>query len=147
MPAPNPYNGEEVLLAIINDQDGTDVLITDVTFGTPQRVEVVLPEVAIRNTMVKITPRVESGLYGIKTFWYNRIHKSELGVITVDRGSATTYVQILPAINDKYGLYMSEDDIIDAALPSLMVGEIVVDLPINPGSLAFYDGDVIATQG
>lgn len=145
MPAPNPYNGEEVLLAIINDQDGTDVLIEDVTFGVPQRAEPTPPEVPVRNTFIKITPKVESGLYGIKTFWYNRIHKSELGVITVNRGSATTYAQILPAINDKYGLYLTVDDIVDAALPSLQVGEITVDLPINPGSFAFYDGTIIVT--
>lgn len=143
MPTPNPYNGEEVLLAIINEQDGTDVLLTDITFGVPQRATGVLP---VRNTFVKITPVVQSGLYGIKTFWYNRIHKSELGVITVDRGEATTYSQLLPAINDKYGLYLTTDDIVDGALPSLQVGEIEVDLPIDPGSFAFYQGDIIVSQ-
>lgn len=143
MPAPDPYNGEEVLLSIVNEQDGTDVLLEDVVFGSPQRATGVLP---VRNTFVKITPQVQSGLYGIKTFWYNRIHKSELGTITVDRGEATTYLQILPAINDKYGLYLTIADIIDGPLPTLQVGEIEVDLPINPNSLAFYDGDIIVSE-
>lgn len=143
MPAPNPYSGEEVLLAIINEQETTNVLITDVTFGTPQRATGALP---VRNTFVKVTPRVESGLYGIKTLWYNRIHKSELGTITIDRDVHTTYSQLLPAINTKYGLYLTVADIIDGPLPSLQVGEIEVDLPINPSSLSFYSGDIIISQ-
>jgi hypothetical protein len=38
------------------------------------------------------------------------------------------------------------DDIVDGPLGTSVVGEITVDLPINPASLFFYSGNVIISE-
>ena len=148
----DPYNAKDVIIEYIRENEGLDVYLTDVDFSNPTRAEptsdpenpgdTILP---LRNTFVKITPKTVSGLYGVKTFHFNRIHISEVGVIEVEKGAATTHAGLLPAINTKYGLYLMPDDIVDQILNPALTGLITVVLQINPNSLTFYDGAVIAT--
>lgn len=144
MPTINPANPKEVILAILNQSSGTSVEVTDVDFSTPQRATGGAP---LRNTRLVISPKANSGYYGNKVIWYNRIHISDLGSITVNKGTATLYSQLIPAINAKYGIYLSIDDIVDGPLPVGQTGEIVVSLPIKSSSLMFYSGAKIITPG
>lgn len=144
MPTINPANPKEVILSILNQSSGTAVEVSDVDFGVPQRATGGAP---LRNTKLVISPKSNSGYYGNKVIWYNRIHISELGTITVNKGTSTLYSQLIPAINTKYGIYLSVDDIVDGPLPVGQSGEIAVTLPINPSSLMFYSGAKIITPG
>lgn len=139
---PDPYNTREVLVDLINANDGLTATVADVTFGDPVRVTDPNPP---RNTRVAITANTESGFYGVKTVHYNRMHISEVGTIEVERGAANSHIALLPAINTKYGLFLTADDIIDQVIPVGETGLITVNLQINPNSLSFYDGAVITT--
>jgi hypothetical protein len=140
MPA-NPYNAREVILERINVDDNLDVTVDDVVFENPVKPTEPLP---IRNTILRIRSLTSSAFYGVKTFHYNRIHIDEVGPMTVERGAANTWAALLPAINEKYGLFMVPEDIIDGNIPVGLTGEIPVTLAISPNSLTWYDGPVIA---
>lgn len=139
---PDPYNPREILVELINADDSLNVTVDDVTFGNPQRVTTPSPQ---RNTRLQITANTESGFYGVKTINYNRMHISEVGTIEVERGAANNHIALLPAINTKYGLFLTAEDIIDQVIPPEQTGLITVVLQINPNSLTFYDGAVITT--
>lgn len=137
----NPYDTKDVICEYIRLNEGIEVYPNEVNFANPVRSEPT--PIPLRNTHVVITPVTSSGLYGKRIFHYNRIHISELGTVTVEKGSATTVYQLLSAINVKYGLYLTEDDVIDQVLSPIITGEIEVDLEIKPTSLAWYAGDII----
>lgn len=139
----DPYNAKDVILERIRLEEGIDVQLDDVEFEDPVRVTDALP---LRNTFVRIRSKTQSDWYGVKTFHYNRIHISEVGVITVERGSANNDIDLLPAVNLKYGLYMVPEDIINKVIPPGSTGEITVSFNINPNSLTWYDGDIIVTE-
>lgn len=140
---PNLRDGKESLLAMVNVMENMNININDVDFSDPVKVTTSNP---IRNTTVKITGKDNSGYYGIKTIWYDRIHISELGTILIDKGAATRYAQLLPAINERYGLFLTDADIVDGPLPVGSTGEISVILPISPTSYKFYAGTVVISQ-
>lgn len=140
---PNLRDGKETLLAIVNVMENMNVNVNDVDFSDPVKVLTANP---VRNTTVKITGKNNSGYYGVKTIWYDRIHISELGTILIDIGSSTRYAQLLPAINEKYGLFLADGDIIDGPLPTGSTGEIEITLPISPTSFKFYDGSIVISQ-
>lgn len=137
----NPYNAKDIICEYIRLNEGIDVQLADVTFSDPVRSEP--SPIPLRNTSITIVPVTSSGLYGRRVFHYNRIHISELGTVTVDKGSATTVYQLLAAINDKYGLYLTEDDVYDQILSPVVTGDIDIDLQIKPTSLIWYAGDII----
>ena len=140
----NLNDAKSVILSVVNQMENTSITVDDVDFGIPQRANGTLP---VRNTKIVLSPKQSSGYYGNKTIWYNRIHISELGPITVQKGTATSMWGLIPAINAKYGIYLSTTDIIDAALPVNQTGEIAVTLNISQASLMFYAGPVIQTPG
>lgn len=140
----DPYNAKEVLLELINLTDGLNAAVADVTFGIPSKVTDPTPP---KNTKILITPKTESGFYGIKTVYYNRIHIGEVGAMSVERDGASSHLALIPALNLKYGLYLTADDIIDKLIPPGDTGLITVVLQINPNSLTWYDGAVIVTTG
>jgi len=140
----DPYNAKDVILEQINNQENLNVQLTDVIFEDPVLATEPNP---LKNTSVKIRSRTESGFYGTKTFHYNRIHIGEAGPISVQRGSANSHFDLIPAINQKYGLYLTTDDIFNEALSPAQTGEITVVLQIKPTSLTWYSGPVIVTSG
>lgn len=110
------------------------------TISDPVRATGLLPR---KNSLVKITPKIESKYYGIKTVWYNRVHVTQLGQISVTRTTETRVVDLLPQINAKYSLLLSESDVINNLLLPSQTGTFFIILPISPTSLMFYDGDFI----
>jgi hypothetical protein len=139
----DPYNTREVLVELINLNDNLNVTVDDVEFGTPVRVTDPNPP---RNTRLQITSKTVSGFYGVKTINYNRMHISEIGTIQVQRGAANNHIALLPAINTKYGLFLTAEDIVDQVIPVGQTGLITVPLEISANSLSFYGGAIIVTS-
>ena len=132
-------DGKAVLLANINSVLGTSYTLDEFDFGTPELVTISSPT---RNSVVRLAPKAVSGYYGTRKVYYNRIHGSELGTISVARGSATSVSGLLTAINEKYGILITSADIYDATLPAAPVGEVevTVALDFRPGSFIYYGG-------
>lgn len=94
-----------------------------------------------------MAPTVISGYYGVKTVFYNRIHGDQLGPIILDYSviaGNTMVSELLPDINDQYGVYIKPSDIIDAPIPPTTPGQPVnISLVFSETSIIFYSGTVI----
>lgn len=134
-------NPRQRILDLINFKNGTNLTQTDVTFSAPE----IPPTVnRIRNTKVFLTPLNGSNFYGVQEVWYNRIHGSALGVISVTKGSAVSIYTLLTAINNAAGILLTSDDVYDATLPAPDAqGKVNVTLNFKPTSLLFYGGAII----
>ena len=106
--------GKAVLLAALNQALGKNFTLAEFTFSDPVAITIPTPT---RNTMIKLAPLAASGYYGVRKVYYNRIHVSELGQIAVSRGAATRVSDLLPQINEKYGVYIQPTDIYDGLPP------------------------------
>ena len=131
--------GKAVLLAALNQALGKNFTLAEFTFSDPVAITIPTPT---RNTMIKLAPLAASGYYGVRKVYYNRIHVSELGQIVVSRGAATRVSDLLPQINEKYGVYIQPTDIYDGLLPAEVPGETEVQITLNfrPSSIIFYGG-------
>lgn len=136
-------DGRSVLLDVINSIEKTNLTLVDVTFSTP---EINLTTDPLRNTRLKIKFNPSSGKIGNMVVNYNRIHKSELPILTVDRVSETSHYELLPVINSVYNLTLTENDINDQPLVDLDP-IVTIDLEISDNSLKFYQGSIINTVG
>lgn len=94
-------------------------------------------DVPDKNTKIKVIGKPNSKYIGIKVLHYNRIPLSQLGVLTVTREDETDVVQLIPKINNKYGLFLSEYDLEENPLFPYEVGEISVNVTVKPTSLIF----------
>ncbi len=135
-------DGKEVLLDSLNFKLSTNFKLEDFDFGLPAAVTTPNPT---HNTVITFGPKAHSGYYGIRKIYYNRVHISELGNISVVKGSATRVSHLLQKINQKYGILITELDIYDAVLPDIPQGqtEIEVLLDFRPTSIVFYGGTKI----
>lgn len=140
--ATTPIDPKLVLLSIINQLDGGAISTADVDFDLPQRATGPTP---LRNTKVRLFPKMTSEYFGSRLFWYNRIHVSEISPIAVNKGTANSYWDLIDEINETYGLFLSTDDIVDTPIPPEQTGLIYLTLDINPNSLMFYGGPLIIT--
>lgn len=98
-----------------------------------------------RNTYIQVTAKLDSRYYGIKTLRYNRIHLTDLPNITVDKTSEVSLYELLPIINSKYGLFLTQFDIEDQDISSEPSGPLVINLNIKNTSLLLYSGTKIVT--
>lgn len=92
-----------------------------------------------KNTKIKIIGKSSSKYIGTRVLYYNRIPLSQLGEIRVTRGSEVSVVDLIPKINNKYGLFLSEHDLVDNPLLGYEIGEFQVNVFIKPTSLIFLD--------
>lgn len=131
--------GKAVLLAALNQALGKNFTLAEFTFSDPEAITIPTPT---RNTVIKLAPLAASGYYGVRKVYYNRIHVSELGQIVVVRGAATRVSDLLPQINEKYGVFIQPTDIYDGLLPAEVPGETEVQITLNfrPSSIIFYGG-------
>lgn len=111
-------------------------------FSAPERAPGALPR---KNTRIKLVPKTDSGFFGMKTIWYNRIHTKSLGLMPVTRTTENSIHDLIPQVNDRYGLQLNEYDLVNFDLAPNQVGNFVFVPPINQTSLMFYDGDYIPT--
>ncbi len=134
--------GHSVLMAAVNQKLGTNYALTEFNFSDPVAVAVPTPT---HNTMIRMVPYVHSGYYGSRKVYYNRIHVTELGQISVVRGNAVNVTDLLAQINEKLGILIKPTDIYDAVLPAAIPGEtsVAVDLNFRETSVIFYGGTKI----
>jgi hypothetical protein len=138
-------DGNVVLLALINAKENTNLVMSDFVFSDPEIPSEINP---IRNTKIKLIPKAASGYYGVKTIYYNRVHLSELGAVTIEKGSAINLVDLLPSINTKYGVYIKPSDVVDYRLPSVGTSQdIVVTLDFTSTSVVFYSSEQMTLEG
>lgn len=137
-------NGKEILLNYVNSQLGYTATLDDFDFGVPERIDF---NGTKYNTKIALAPKANSGYYGVKTIYYNRIHVSELGKIRCVRGTATKVSHLLQQINEKYGILVSLSDIVDKTLPppdpADPTGEVEVEFIFKDSSIVFYSGTYI----
>ena len=134
-------NGKEILLNYVNSQLGYIATLDDFEFGVPERIGF---DGTKYNTKIALAPKANSGYYGVKTIYYNRIHVSELGKIRCVRGTATKVSHLLQQINEKYGILVSPSDIVDNTLPPPdSTGEVEVEFTFKDSSIVFYSGTYI----
>ena len=138
-------DGKTILLDLINQVDSTNLLINQFVFSDP-----IVPtgNAPVRNTYIQLTPLANTGYYGTKTVWYNRIFIGDIGPITIPKGNAVYVSDLLPAINSTYGILLQSSDIVDAILPTTTIGgDVTITLVCSPSSYIFYGGTQITVAG
>jgi hypothetical protein len=116
MPIPE-LNAKNKLISIYNllrSADGQLPLdLEDFNFGTPE------PYVGLRspkNTRISLIPKDSASIYGRSLLYYNRIDLSTLEAFSVVKGTATTVLGLLSAINEELGIELEDFDVEEAAL-------------------------------
>ena len=72
-----------------------------------------------RNTRLILDAPLESSVVGRTTIYYNRIDMAaSLTGLIVSKGSATTLIELLPALSEIIGVQLSANDVVPAALPA-----------------------------
>lgn len=111
---------EEILVDLINkDNPGAALTTAAVSFKIPSR----LPEGSARNTEVVVYAKRGSGMRGEVRVWYNRldiakvIHDVEESPV-IELGTAARVRDLIPEINERFGINLTSDDYIDASLPA-----------------------------
>lgn len=133
-------NPDKIVLDLINHDNETNLLLTDVTFGTPVKSD---PEVNELEVTLRVNAANGSIYSGYQDVIYNRVRMSftvenEPG-LQIEIGEETTVHDLLPALNNAYGVQFTTDDLVDGAIPSLSPGDSAkLTLQAKPGSLVFY---------
>lgn len=135
------YSGKQILLGYYNRVNRKNLTVYDVQFGLPSRVETVGTNF---NTTIRMYPNIGTPYFGSPRLDYDRIHVSQLGVIVVPKGLAVRVHDLLPVINNKYNINLTEDDV-ENDLLAAGSGNVTIALRIKPESVLFYDGAVIYT--
>lgn len=98
-----------------------------------------------KNTKIFVTAKIDSPYFGRKTLRYNRIHDTDLPALTVEKTTETTLYQLIPLINQQYGLFINNQDIEDQDITAEPAGPFTPVLVVKPTSLIFYSGTKIIT--
>lgn len=113
---------------------------THFEFDDPLRLDI-LP--TSRNTKIHVTAKITSEYFGRKTMRYNRIHNTDIPAITVNKTTENTLYDLLPVINQKYGLFINDQDVEDIDISAVPPGPHSPILTIKSTSLIFYSGTKI----
>lgn len=144
-------DGHAILLELLSQKDSTQYSLNDYVFSEPfalmgqdavvavERDENNQPITIVRNTRIFLTPKASTGYYGPRVIYYDRVHLSDLGAITLIKGDTTTIYGAITKINQKYGLGITQDDIEDGPLPEANEDGVVgLTLTFKPTSVIFY---------
>jgi hypothetical protein len=107
----------EILLEEINRRNGGVFIREDLSFGYPD-----VTEEFERNTTLLVTATKDSPYEGSQRIWYDRVGMTETfqeqGVeeVLIDARGASTVHELIPAINETYGLNLGPQDLQDAEL-------------------------------
>ena len=130
---------EQLVIELINKDNGTSIKLGDLTFGVPE----LLPT-GKHNSRVLATATPGSYYSGSVKINYNRIDISK-----IVRGRSTLFnirnekllSELIPAIDERFELRLTPNDYIDTALPTFAANipdeEKTVELVANPKSLVF----------
>lgn len=107
-----------LVLDLINEKNsGANLELGKVKLGTPVPIT---EEDADRNTSLEVTARKNSGYIGKQDVTYDRLEgvplfRNVTAYLDVKLPKTTT--DLLPTLNSQYGLQITEDDIVPAAIP------------------------------
>jgi len=108
-----------LVLDFINEKNsGANLDLSKIILGTP--VENTGDDKADRNTAMDVKARKNSGYIGDQGVTYNRLDGEKLFLnVTayIDVKTPKTTTDLLPKLNEQYGLKLTEDDIVPAAIP------------------------------
>ncbi len=134
---------KELLIDLVNLNWKTNYTSAQVDFENLE----IMPADAQLNTGITIKPiGTGSPLKAARQIYYDRVHLAVLaakftgpnGVLDLeDQGYLTTH-DLLPAINEALGTGMTEDDIVDAALPTSGPYPRGVVIHAKPTSLVYF---------
>lgn len=131
------------LLAAINAQNGTTYTLDEYDFTDPVAITgIPTPQY---NTSIKLGPKAATGMIGFKTIYYNRIHISEIGPLTIRYQNEHYLTELLPRLSDKYGIPLTVDDVYEQVIlpPVAPATDISVTLNFKETSIAYYGGSFI----
>lgn len=121
-PVLNIYQSHaQVLLDKFNLANSLNLTLDDFTVGNPS---IYIPSApgAKENTKVVFTPLASASYYNNFSIYYARMDVAAiLGnlAVSVPRETATTLVELLPSINELFGINLLAEDIIDQSLPAV----------------------------
>lgn len=140
----SPGSGPAALLKIVNIRENKNYSLSDVEFSLP---EINTEQNPVRNTKVTMYFLPGSGYLGKRVIYYNRIHSSALPALTVLRGTATTFYELIPVLNSTHNLRLNQDDIVDGPLPDVVSSEVTVTLNFSVSSYLYYSTTEVVTVG
>lgn len=103
-----------------------------------------------QNTKITLEPKVESGYYNTKDFYYRRMDFSFLDTtrVTIHPGLATKLSQLIDDINTKYGVRITSSDYYDADIVTdPATGRKSVKIQARPESLLFIGTHTLQLGG
>lgn len=109
----------DILIQQVNIENNTELLASDFLFSPPRTAELLFSDI---NTAVTINPKVTSGYYGSKDIYYKRLNVTDIITnrnIYIARGTATKLSELIPQINTKYGINITDIDYLDVDLPAV----------------------------
>lgn len=137
-------DGIDVIIHLLSQLDGRQYHRDDFVFTNPA---INTDPSFQKNSVIRMQPKAASGYYASRKVFYNRINIADIGPLTIleqDVTTETTLVELLPLINDKYGIFIQASDIVDAEIPPAdMDGNISIDLEFTESSIIFYGGTTI----
>jgi len=141
-----------ILVDLINDTNGIDLALSDITFSAPVPVSA-----GLRNTAIRITATPDSKYSDYQDLTYARLSLSAMpGIRSRDflKYQAVTAVDLIPFINAAYLVNLQPEDYYDDPLPdvgALQPGESATfTLRARPGSFVWIgtvDLEVFAAVG
>lgn len=141
-------NEPDVLVGLIRRDNGGQILTAgQIRFGLPQ-VFVPMPTVQ-RNTQI-IVDALEGSLYtGSRAFFYDRVDINAFTAnhtvdLTFTITNETVVTDLLPALNQRLGVNIAYDSVINDPLPLLSLSDPITTFPIRiaPTSLV-YLGELV----
>ena len=129
---------KQIIVDLINYDNDTNLVEELLTFGIP-----VVTEKPF-NTSLVVSSVPDSNYVGSVTVKYDRIDISTLlgsKSVNIPVGNATKISQLIPIINERFGINLTPDDYIERDLPSLNVNDTneikSFNITIHPNALIF----------
>lgn len=138
MPTDYSKTGAEMVLDLINEENGTEFRPEDLTLGTPQP----LGPPNLRNTALIVTSTGTTTMVGSRTVTYDRLTLTDFfnnGDLTFpDNPAYLTVADVLPAINDRFNINLNLTHVYDDPIQRGAPGDpVVITLRARPSSLVF----------
>lgn len=120
--------------AVLNRQltENGKAAIDPTEFGTPVP-QAYTGTLYQRNSFVVMDPPIASSIVGRITVMYDRIDFTQFTGIRVEKGAATTLLQLLPAISEAIGIEFTVNDFNNVTLPASGTMTLVA----SPGNILF----------
>ena len=129
---------KQIIVDLINYDNDTNLVEELLTFGIP--VVTTTPF----NTSLVVSSVPDSNYIGSVTLKYDRIDIATLlgsKSINIPVGSSTKVSELIPTINDRFGINLTPDDYVDRDLPTLALNDVneikSFNITISPNSLIF----------